>query len=153
MWHYKPLHSDNLPLDGQREIRHSLFYLHHWLANETKITCRNVALFERSLAFTREEPNYRQVLSVARDPNIRTLLFFLLFLKSGTGSIMHYICQKRCLLSCVVRGFTTQSNLTHRNVRPGLGQVHKDNLMMLKVFSLHIQTRMTVRPSFPLAHP
>lgn len=35
----------------------------YWLANETKITCKNVSLSERGLGFMWEMANYRQVLS------------------------------------------------------------------------------------------
>ena len=52
-WQLKPLNPDNLSSDERRrETRHSpVLFRIHWLANETKITCKNVALFESGLGF------------------------------------------------------------------------------------------------------
>lgn len=68
-WQLKPLNPDNLPSDergGTRNKTLSCSTRIYWLANETKITCKNVALFESSLGFTWEIANYRQVLSGAK---------------------------------------------------------------------------------------
>lgn len=77
-WQLKPSNPDNLSSDerGARNKTLSCPIRIYWLANETKITCKNVALFESSLGFTWEIANYRQVQSGAKRLQLHSLTFY-----------------------------------------------------------------------------